>query len=52
MKVRVGITGQIVIDSQIDALNIYATAKDVRRHADALVEFLEFFVALNAKCRK
>ena len=47
MEVRVGVTWQVVIDGQIDALDINTTTKDISSDADTLVEVLEFFVAFD-----
>jgi hypothetical protein len=44
VEVRVGICGHVVVDGQIDAFDINTSAKDVGRHADTLVELLEFLV--------
>ncbi len=49
MQVGICISRKIVINGQVDTLNVYATAKDVGCDTDALVEFLEFFVALDAR---
>lgn len=48
MQVRVGVTGQIVVDSQIDTLNIDTTTKDISCNTDALLEVLESLVTTNA----
>ena len=48
MQIGVCITGQIVVDGQIDTFNVDATTKDISCNADALVEFLELFVAFDA----
>jgi len=47
MKVRVGITWEIVVDSQVDTLDINTSAEDIGGNANTLVEFLEFFVAFD-----
>ena len=47
MKIRVSIGGKIVVDGEIDAFNVDTSAKDVGSNADTLVEFFEFFVALD-----
>lgn len=44
MEVRVGISGEIVVDGEVDAFDIDTTAEDVSGDADTLVEFLEFLV--------
>jgi hypothetical protein len=48
MEVRVSIGGHVVVDCEVDALDIDTTAEDIGRDADALVEFFEFLVALDA----
>ena len=48
VQVRVGVTGEIVVDGEVDTLNVDAATEDVGGNADALVEFFEFFVALDA----
>lgn len=50
MQVRIGVGGEIVVDSEVDALDIDTTAKDVSGHADTLVELLELLVPANAVC--
>lgn len=47
MEVGVGITGEVVVDGEVDALDVDTTAKDVGGDADTLVEFLEFLVAFD-----
>ena len=47
MQVGVGISGEIVVDSEVDALDINTTTKDVGGNANALVELLEFLVTTN-----
>ena len=47
MKIGVGIGRKIVVDGEIDAFDIDASAKDVGGDADTLVELLELFVALD-----
>jgi hypothetical protein len=47
MEIGVGIGREIVIDGQVDAFDVNATAEDVGRDADALVEFFELFVAFD-----
>lgn len=44
VKIRVGVTRQIVVDGKIDTFNVNATAEYIRRDADALVELLELLV--------
>lgn len=48
MQVRIGITRQIVVDSEIDSLNIDTTAEDIGGHTDPLVKLFEFFVSLDS----
>ena len=44
VEVRVSVSGQIVVDGQVDTLNIDTTAEDIGGNADALVELLELLV--------
>lgn len=44
VQVGVGISREIVVDSEVDALDINTTAEDVGGNANALVELLEFLV--------
>jgi hypothetical protein len=44
MKIRVGITREIIVDGQVDLFNVDTTAKDIGRDADTLVEFLELAI--------
>lgn len=39
------ISGQIVVDGEVDTFDIDTTAEDVGGYADSLVEVFEFFVA-------
>lgn len=48
VQIRAGIGGQIVVDGQVDALDIDATAKHISGNTDALLELLELLVALDA----
>jgi hypothetical protein len=52
VKVRVSVSGQIVVDSQVDTFNINTTAEDVGGNADTLVELLEFLVAADTVCTR
>jgi hypothetical protein len=53
VKIRVSISGQIVVDSEVDTLNVDTTAEDVRGYTDSLVEILELLVAANTgPCQK
>jgi hypothetical protein len=47
VKVGVSITWKIVVDSQVNALNIDTTTKDVGSNANTLVELLELLVSLD-----
>lgn len=47
VEVRVGVTGQVVVDGQVDALNIDTTAEDVSGDTDTFVKLLELLVALD-----
>jgi hypothetical protein len=49
MKIRVGISRQVVVDSQVDTFDINTTTKDIGGNADTLVELLEFFVPADTK---
>jgi len=48
VQVGVRVARQIVVDGQVDALDVDASAEDVGGDADTLVEFFEFFVAFDA----
>ena len=48
MQVRISVAGEVVVDGKVDAFDVDAAAKDVGGDADALVEFFELFVALDA----
>lgn len=48
MEIGVSVGGHVVVDGEIDALNVDASAEDVSRDTYAFVELLEFFVALDA----
>lgn len=45
VEVRVGISRQIVVDSQVDTLDVDTTTEDVGGDTDTLVELLELLVA-------
>jgi len=45
VKIRVRIRRKIVVDSQVDALDINTTTKDISSNADTLIEVLELLVA-------
>lgn len=47
MEVGVGITGEIVVDSKVNTLDINTTSKDIGSDTDTLVELLELGVALD-----
>jgi hypothetical protein len=44
MEIGVGISRQVVVNSQVDTLDVNATTKDVGSDTDALIEFLELLV--------
>ena len=48
MQIRVGIAGQVVVDSQVDAFNVDTASEDIGSNTDALVELLEFLVPLDS----
>ena len=48
VKVRVGITREIVVDGKVDTLDIDTTTEDVGSDTDTLVELLELLVTLDA----
>jgi len=47
VKVRIGITGKIVVDSKVDTLDIDTTTEDVSSDTNTLVELLELLVTLD-----
>lgn len=47
MEVGVGITGEIVVDSKVNTLDINTTSEDIGSDTDTLVELLELGVALD-----
>ena len=47
VKVRISISGKIVVDCEVDTLNIDTTAEDISGDTDTLVEVLEFLVAFD-----
>lgn len=47
VEVGIGISGHVVVDSEVDPLDIDTTAENVGGHADTLVELLELFVSLD-----
>jgi hypothetical protein len=49
VEIAVGIGGEIVVDGEVDAFDVNTTTEDVCGNADTLVEFLELFVALDAR---
>ena len=49
MQVRVGISREIVVDGEVDALNVDTSSKDVGGNTNTLVEFLELLVSLDTK---
>lgn len=48
MEVGVGFSGKVVVDGKVDLLDVNTAAKDIGGDADALVEFFELLVALDA----
>lgn len=48
MQVRVSIRRKVIVDCQIDALDVNATAKDVCGNTNTLVELLELLVPFDA----
>lgn len=48
MEIRVGVGGEIVVDGEVNTLDIDTSSKDVRGHANSLVEFFELFVPLDS----
>lgn len=49
MEVGVGISGEIVVDGEIDTLNVDTAAEDIGGDADTLVEFFELLVAFDTE---
>lgn len=49
VEVGVRISGQVVVDSEVDTLDIDTTAEDVGGNANALVELLELLVAFDTE---
>lgn len=47
MQVGIGVSGQVVVDCQVDSLDIDTTSENVSSDADSLVELLELLVALD-----
>lgn len=45
VEVRIGISWEIVVDSQVDAFNVDTSSEYVSGHADSLVEFFELLVS-------
>ena len=48
MEIRVGVSRQIIVDCEIDALNVNTTTKDVGGNANALIELLKLLVPFDA----
>jgi hypothetical protein len=48
MEVGVSLVRHVVVDSDVDALNIDTTTKDIRGDANSGLELLELLVALDA----
>jgi hypothetical protein len=51
VQVGISVSGKIVVDGEVNALNIDTTAKDVSGDTDTLVEFLELLVAFDTRCK-
>jgi hypothetical protein len=47
VEIGVSISGEIVVNGQVDTLNIDTTSKDISSNTDTLVEFFELLVALD-----
>jgi hypothetical protein len=47
VKVRVSVTGEIIVDRKIDTLDINTTTEDIGRNTDTLVELLELLITLD-----
>lgn len=47
VKVGVSLSGQIVVDGQVDTLDIDTTTEDISSNANTLVELLKLLVALD-----
>ena len=47
VQIRVGVAGQVVVDSEVDTFDINTAAKDVGCNAYTSLELLEFLVAFN-----
>ena len=47
VEVGVSLSGQIVVDGQVDTLDIDTTTEDISGNADTLVELLKLLVALD-----
>ena len=52
MEIRVGVARQVIVDSQVDALDIYTTTEDIGSDADTLVELLELLVTFDTEGEK
>lgn len=48
MKVRVGVSWQVVVDGQVDSLDVDTTSEDISSNADSLVEVFEFLVSFDS----
>lgn len=48
MQVGISISGEIVVDSQVDTLNVDTTSENISGYADSLLEILERLVALDS----
>jgi hypothetical protein len=49
VQIRIGISRQVVVDSQVDTLNINTTAENIGGNTDTLVEFLELLVTFDTE---
>ena len=48
MQVGVGVLGHVVVEHDVHALDVHATAEEVRRDEDPLLEVLELLIAREA----
>jgi hypothetical protein len=49
VQIRIGISRQVVVDSQVDTLNINTTTENIGGNTDTLVELLKLLVAFDTK---
>lgn len=45
MEIGISISGQIIVDCQVDTLDIDTTSEDIGSNTDSLVELLELLVS-------